>query len=91
MFLKIASIRDLTYGIIVDNLIDNRSVVQILDGVLEELDADGAQTPANATSSSTITLNNPVQTHVHRVEREEADVFLVVIDVLVVSRVHLIM
>lgn len=61
--------------------------MQILDGFLEEVDAHGAKT----LTCAVLGPNNPVQTHVHRVEREQTLVLFVVVETFVVCGIHLIL
>ena len=65
--------------------------MQISDGVLEKVDTHGAQTSACATATSRPgdVVDNPIPTHVHRVEGEETFVLFVVVEAFVVGGVHL--
>ena len=65
--------------------------VQIFDSFLEKVDTHGAQTLACAPRASRPgnAFDNPIQTHVHRVEGEETFVLFVVVVAFVVGGVHL--
>ena len=73
------------------SLFDDRRSVQISNGGLQKVDTHGAQTSACATATRipVDVVDNPIQTHVHRVEGEEAFVLFVVVEAFVVGGVHL--
>ena len=65
--------------------------MQISDCFPQKVDTHGAQTSACATHARrpVDVVDNPIQTHVHRVEDEETAVFFVVVEAFVVGGVHL--
>ena len=67
------------------------NVVQIADGFIHKGDTHGAQTSACATGNRrpVDVVDDPIQTHVHRVEGEETAVFFVVVEAFVVGDEHL--
>ena len=65
--------------------------VQISDGFPQKVDTHGAETSACATETRrpVDVVDDPIQTHVHRVEGEETAVWFVVVEAFVVGDVHL--
>ena len=65
------------------------TLMQITNTILQEIDAHGAKTTSCPAAGPVDVADNPVKTHVHRVESEQTSVLFVVVEAFVVGGVHL--